>query len=189
MAIDDVLRACRTRLTVALAAIDADPQASPILAAVVREFERKLAKAEQQIAGADDDPITIWEAIVELEQAGDSARAAALADPAASLETRQSVEAAHDIVTTYKAAVGRPSGDDWLHRAAETGTALLESAAEFAVGAAIAPFTGSETVPIVSSVASMLDAGVDRLTHLGERPHPSRPEEAPVPKPPADPPA
>jgi hypothetical protein len=189
MAIDDVLKACRTRLTTALAALDADRQASPVLAAVVREFESKLAKAEKQIAAADDDPITIWEAIVELEQAGDSARAAALADPAASQEVRQAVDAAHDIVCTYKAAVGRPSGEDWLHRAAATGTALLESAAEWAVGAAIAPFTGSETVPIVTSVASMVDAGVDRLTHLGERPHPSRPEEASVSKPPPDPPA
>ena len=48
-------------------------------------------------------------------------------------------------------------------------THLVESAAELGLGAVIGPFTGGETVDIVGSVASMLDAGVDRLTHLGER--------------------
>jgi hypothetical protein len=46
---------------------------------------------------------------------------------------------------------------------------VLESAAELGLGAVIAPFTGGETVTIVGSVASMLEAGYDRLTHLGER--------------------
>jgi hypothetical protein len=45
---------------------------------------------------------------------------------------------------------------------------VAESAAELGFGAAIAPFTGGETVNIVGSMASMLEAGVDRLTHLGE---------------------
>ena len=51
-------------------------------------------------------------------------------------------------------------GDDVVH--------VVESAAELGLGAVIAPFTGGETVNIVGSVASMLEAGVDRLTHLGE---------------------
>lgn len=45
---------------------------------------------------------------------------------------------------------------------------ILESAAELGLGAVIAPFTGGETVNIVGSVASMFEAGFDRLTHLGE---------------------
>jgi hypothetical protein len=53
---------------------------------------------------------------------------------------------------------------------------VLESAAELGLGAVIAPFTGGETVNIVGSVASMLEAGYDRLTHLGE--HETPPEEA-----------
>jgi hypothetical protein len=53
---------------------------------------------------------------------------------------------------------------------------VLESAAELGLGAVIAPFTGGETVDIIGSVASMLEAGVDRLTHLGE--HETPPEEA-----------
>jgi hypothetical protein len=52
---------------------------------------------------------------------------------------------------------------------------VLESAAELGLGAVIAPFTGGETVNIVGSVASMLEAGYDRLTHLGE--HETPPEE------------
>ena len=47
-------------------------------------------------------------------------------------------------------------------------TRVVESAAELGLGAVIAPFTGGETVSIVGSVASMFEAGVDRLTHLGE---------------------
>jgi hypothetical protein len=57
---------------------------------------------------------------------------------------------------------------------------VLESAAELGLGAVIAPFTGGETVNIVGSVASMLEAGYDRLTHLGEHETPAEAE------PPAD---
>ena len=44
----------------------------------------------------------------------------------------------------------------------DTAGAVVESAAEIAIGAVIAPFTGGETVPMVET----LEAGVDRLTHL-----------------------
>lgn len=54
---------------------------------------------------------------------------------------------------------------------------VVESAAELGLGALIAPFTGGETVTIIGSVASMLEAGVDRLTHLGE--HESAPRDGP----------
>src|SRR6185312_6843125 len=53
---------------------------------------------------------------------------------------------------------------------------VIESAAELGLGAVIAPFTGGETVNIVGSVASMFEAGFDRLTHLGE--HETPPEDA-----------
>jgi hypothetical protein len=56
---------------------------------------------------------------------------------------------------------------------------VVESAAELGLGAVIAPWTGGETVDIIGSVASMFEAGVDRLTHLGE--HESAPvSDAPV---------
>ena len=57
----------------------------------------------------------------------------------------------------------------------ETAGALLESAAEIAIGAAVAPFTGGETVGIVASLTEALEGGVDRLTHLGHH------EDAPKP--------
>jgi hypothetical protein len=55
---------------------------------------------------------------------------------------------------------------------------VLESAAELGLGAVIAPFTGGETVNIIGSVASMFEAGVDRLTHLGEHETPPEPDAA-----------
>jgi hypothetical protein len=64
---------------------------------------------------------------------------------------------------------------------ADEAVAVAESAAELGLGAVIAPFTGGETVNIVGSIASMLEAGVDRLTHLGEH------ESAPIAEPSDDP--
>jgi hypothetical protein len=52
----------------------------------------------------------------------------------------------------------------------------LESAAELGLGAVIGPFTGGETVSIIGSVASMFEAGVDRLRHLGEHETPAEPD-------------
>ena len=57
--------------------VGADDGASPVLVAVVREFEAKAEKARKAVAGDD---AAAREAIVELEQAGDSAKAAAEAD-------------------------------------------------------------------------------------------------------------
>ena len=61
--------------------------------------------------------------------------------------------------------------------AGDTAAALLESAAEIAIGAAVAPFTGGETVGIVASLTEAIEGGVDRLTHLGAH-HEAAPEDA-----------
>ncbi|MFI5227056.1 MAG: hypothetical protein ACHQ3P_10320 [Candidatus Limnocylindrales bacterium] len=49
-----------------------------------------------------------------------------------------------------------------------TGTAgqVAESAAEIALGAVIAPFTGGETVTMVESIRETVEEGIDQLTHL-----------------------
>ena len=59
----------------------------------------------------------------------------------------------------------------------ETAEALLESAAEVAIGAAVAPFTGGETVGIVASLTEAIEGGVDRLTHLGRHGSAAKPAE------------
>jgi hypothetical protein len=68
-----------------------------------------------------------------------------------------------------------PRGADDPDTLGDGVTRVVESAAELGLGAVIGPFTGGETVNIVGSVASMLEAGVDRLTHLGE--HESVPDD------------
>ena len=70
----------------------------------------------------------------------------------------------------------------------ETAGALLESAAEIAIGAAVAPFTGGETVGIVASLTEALEGGVERLTHLGHHPDAPEPSE-PAANEPTEPPA
>jgi hypothetical protein len=70
------------------------PGVSPVLAAVVDEF---LKKSTKLAAGA---PSLL--AIVELEQAGDSAKAAAGADPGASDEVKRLVGVAHDSICLLK---------------------------------------------------------------------------------------
>ncbi len=81
------LREVRSKIDIALEAVRADQQASPVLVAVVGEFAAKGAKA----AAADDER----GAVIELEQAGDSAKAAAEADAGAADGTRQAVLDAH----------------------------------------------------------------------------------------------
>jgi hypothetical protein len=67
--------------------VGSDRGASPVLIAVVGEFANKAQKA----AGLDDER----GAVIELEQAGDSAKVAAEADSGASDATRQAVLDAH----------------------------------------------------------------------------------------------
>jgi hypothetical protein len=81
------LERAKDKIDAALVAVEADGGASPVLVAVVREFAAKAAKA----TGLDDERI----AVIELEQAGDSAKAAAEADPGVSEPGRQAVLDAH----------------------------------------------------------------------------------------------
>ena len=73
---------------------------------------------------------------------------------------------AHEIA--HVAQSGAPARDDDERDPGDQVPDVLELAAELGLGAVIAPFTGGETVDIIGSVASMFEAGVDRLTHLGE---------------------
>jgi len=66
-----------------------------VLVAVVNEFANKAAKA----AAASDER----EAVIELEQAGDSAKAAAEADPTVSETARQALLDAHLAICIAKA--------------------------------------------------------------------------------------
>ena len=89
------LREARIKIDHALACIQDDPGASPVLLAVVSEFAKKAGKA----AGAVDER----DAVVELEQAGDSAKVAAEADPGVSQPGRQAVLDAHLAICIAKA--------------------------------------------------------------------------------------
>jgi len=79
--------------------VEGDGGASPVLVAVVREFEAKLAKAEMQATGG----VLARDSVMELEQAGDSAKVAAEADVGLSREARESVLAAHLAICKLKA--------------------------------------------------------------------------------------
>jgi hypothetical protein len=87
------------KITDAARLVDADGGASPVLVAVVHEFQSKLVKAERSaIDGVPD-----HDAVLELEQAGDSAKAAAEADSGLSSDARESVLAAHLAICMLKA--------------------------------------------------------------------------------------
>ena len=73
----------------------ADEGASPVLIAVMTEFAKKADKA----AASDDERM----AVVEFEQAGDSAKAAVEADTGVSDATRQAVLDAHLAICVAKA--------------------------------------------------------------------------------------
>jgi hypothetical protein len=79
--------------------VEADAGASPVLVAVVREFQAKLAKAETQATGG----VLARDSVMELEQAGDSAKVAAEADVGLSSDARESVLAAHLAICKLKA--------------------------------------------------------------------------------------
>ncbi len=88
----------------ALAAVRGDAAASPVLAAVVGEFNRKAQKAAAALASSADER-TAREAVVELEQAADSANYAAAADPGAAESTKEAIYAAHGMVCVFKQAI------------------------------------------------------------------------------------
>lgn len=81
------LKAARTKIDSARDAVQSDDGASPVLAAVVNEFAKKAEKP----VGSPDEHV----AVIELEQAGDSAKAAAEADPGVSHTARDAVLEAH----------------------------------------------------------------------------------------------
>ena len=87
------------KITDALRQVEADRGASPVLIAVVREFQSKLAKAEKQAV----DGVPGRDSVMELEQAGNSAKAAAEADSGMSSDTREAVLAAHLAICKLKA--------------------------------------------------------------------------------------
>jgi hypothetical protein len=82
-------------------AVDADNGASPVLNAVVHELARKAQKALDGLPGADEAALRL--SIVEVEQAADSAKAAADADVGATEATRQAVTDAHLAICILKA--------------------------------------------------------------------------------------
>jgi hypothetical protein len=89
------LQAARIKIDGASDAVRGDEGASPVLAAVVNEFAKKAEKA----AGSPDERV----AVIELEQAGDSAKAAVEADPGVSPATRDAVLEAHLAICIAKA--------------------------------------------------------------------------------------
>jgi hypothetical protein len=74
----DVCSQLDARLAAAEAALAADRGASPVTAAVLAEFRRKLTKTRSLVERPDE--AGHREALFELEQAADSAKAAILAD-------------------------------------------------------------------------------------------------------------
>ena len=88
------LREVRSKIDTALDAVRADQAASPVLIAVVGEFAAKAEKA----AAADDER----GAVIELEQAGDSAKVAAEADSGVGEAAHQAVLDAHLAICVAK---------------------------------------------------------------------------------------
>jgi len=95
VAFDEVVQ----KVADAVRRVDADKGASPVLVAVVGEFQTKLAKAQRHMT----DGVPGRDFVMELEQAGDSAKAAAEADEGLSSDARKSVLAAHLAICKLKA--------------------------------------------------------------------------------------
>ena len=88
------LQAVRAKVDSARDVVEADKGASPVLVAVVNEFATKADKA----VAASDERV----AVIELEQAGDSAKAAAEADSGVSPAAREAVLEAHLAICVAK---------------------------------------------------------------------------------------
>jgi len=96
------LQEVQDKANAAVQEVEGDAAASPVLVAVVREFAAKATKAMDLADGSRE-----WEAVVELEQAGDSAKAAAEADNGAAAATTSSVQAAHLSICMLKATMAK----------------------------------------------------------------------------------
>jgi hypothetical protein len=97
--IEERLQAAVAKVETASAAVSADAGASPVLVAVVAEFAKKAGKAQ---AATD-----VRDAVIELEQAGDSAKAAAEADAGLSADAREAVLDAHLSICIAKGKLER----------------------------------------------------------------------------------
>jgi hypothetical protein len=100
-AISDMLADVEDRVVTAMQAVQNDPGSTPTMRAVMTEFYEKCLKTMNDLDEAEEEPIR--EHIVELEQAGDSARVAAEAEQSLKQKTRDAVLAAHDIICALKA--------------------------------------------------------------------------------------
>ena len=87
------------KITDAARRTEADTGASPVLVAVVREFETKLMKTQRHATNG----VPGRDYVLELEQAGDSTKAAAEADAGLSRDARDAVLAAHLAICKMKA--------------------------------------------------------------------------------------
>ena len=90
-----------SRLNAAEAAVGADSGASTALAGVLAEFRRKFAKTRSAVEAVQGPGQR--EAVVELEQAADSTKWAALTNKGASERTKLAVVSAHDSICWFKA--------------------------------------------------------------------------------------
>ncbi|MGH9223200.1 MAG: hypothetical protein ACRD2W_05325 [Acidimicrobiales bacterium] len=97
------LAGVRAKLTAAVDAVEDDAGASPVLVAVVREFDAKLGRAETRAVDDTSSNGAVREGVVEAEQAADSAKVAAEADPGVGSEARQAVLDAHYAICVLKA--------------------------------------------------------------------------------------
>ena len=97
------LAGVREKLTTAIDAVEKDTGASPVLLAVVREFDAKLSKAEANDELGSNGAVR--EGVVEAEQAADSAKVAAEADPGVGEGARQAVLDAHYAICVLKAEI------------------------------------------------------------------------------------
>jgi hypothetical protein len=98
--VQDQLGEVVATISAAARAADGDDGASPVLVAVVREFDAKAAKATKVAARGMKEA---RDAVIELEQAGDSAKAAAEADRGAGDATRKAILDAHLSICMLKA--------------------------------------------------------------------------------------
>ena len=85
----------------ALRETEADSQASVVTVAVVREFDKKADKANRQPQGDS----SARDSVIELEQAGDSAKAAVEADPNLGQQAFDTIQAAHLAICILKTEV------------------------------------------------------------------------------------
>jgi hypothetical protein len=87
----------------ALTALQGEANASPALKAVVEEFRDKSRKALDDLEAAEDE--SIRDHIIELEQAGDSAKCAAQAEQGLSDKARKAILGAHEVICALKSEI------------------------------------------------------------------------------------